>query len=316
MAKTEVAALLPAIVVALYAKYMLVEIDDHDGTEFVDFIALANNKYPQFLCTRRRRLDHIGATVNVGDFVWIEAVDWENKRAVVNNVLSRKSWMQRPSIANFSEVVVAISLTDPRFDIDQVSRFLLTAEQTGVNVRLILTKRDLVTLDDLEKQLVRLSFWGYHPLAVSVETGEGLEELQQELSRSSLSVICGPSGVGKSSLLNWLLGSNSLPVGPLSGRLRRGRHTTRHVELFKLCLGSRVADTPGFNRPKIHVDPINVAFLFPELRDQLAGQKCRFRDCLHLDEPGCVIKKGWERYPFYRTCLEEMIAFNRSYQGD
>ena len=157
----------------------------------------------------------------------------------------------------------------------------------------------------------RLSGWGYEPLLLSSETGLGMDDLRRRLQDSPLSVLCGPSGVGKSSLLNALMPSLSLRVGAVSGRLQRGRHTTRHVELFPLNQGSRVADTPGFNRPDLPENPRELGMLFPELRDQLDPWPCRFRDCLHRGEPGCGVQRNWERYSLYTAALAECSSVSR-----
>ena len=181
----------------------------------------------------------------------------------------------------------------------------VTAERTGLPVQVLLTKCDLLDEDRLALFRDRLRGWGYEPLLLSSETGLGMESLRRRLQDSALSVLCGPSGVGKSSLLNSLLPTLSLRVGALSGRLQRGRHTTRHVELFPLTQGSRVADTPGFNRPDLPEDPRELVMLFPELRDQLDPWPCRFRDCWHRGEPGCGVHRNWERYSLYTAGLEE-----------
>ena len=99
----------------------------------------------------------------------------------------------------------------------------------------------------------------------------------------------------------------SLKIGSLSKNLQRGLNTTRHVELFKLYQESFVADTPGFNRPELKVEPNRLSLLFPEFRNQLTGHQCKFRDCLHRDEPGCGINKDWERYSYYRQFIDELI---------
>ena len=143
----------------------------------------------------------------------------------------------------------------------------------------------------------------------------GLDELRAQLSTVPISVLCGPSGVGKSSLLNGLLPGLALRVGAVSGRLQRGRHTTRHVELHAFSPGCRVADTPGFNRPDLPNDVSNLEVLFPELRVQLEHHPCRFRDCLHRDEPGCGVTRDWERYPMYRKAVEELLEINRSFRA-
>ena len=250
--------------------------------------------------------------MHVGDRVVVEAIDPVQARAVVARVDARTSLLSRPPVANASTIVVALAVEQPGFDPDQASRFLLTAERTGLAVELLLTKADLVSRDHLESLQARLQGWGYAPIAVSSRTDEGLDRVRQRLSASSLSVVCGPSGVGKSSLLNRLMPHLALRVGAVSGRLQRGRHTTRHVELFPLAEGCRVADTPGFNRPDLPDEPREFALLFPELRHQLDPWPCRFRDCLHRAEPGCGIRRDWERYDLYTTGLEELSKLSRS----
>jgi len=303
------------MVVALQANFLEVELEIPNQVSLVGLTGLTDVRRSRLLCTRRTRLDHRGAAIHVGDRVWLEAIDWQQCRAVVADVEPRQSWLNRPPVANVTAVVVALAVKQPCFDSDQASRFLLNAEQTGLAVHLILTKRDLITSDQLEQQLVRLRAWGYRPMAVSVQSGEGLDSLQDQLSSNRLAVLCGPSGVGKTSLLNKLLPQASLRVAAVSGRLQRGRHTTRHVELYRLCEGSLVADTPGFNRPELPGDPRNLALLFPELRRQLETRPCRFRDCFHRDEPGCEVDKSWERYSIYKRCLKEMERLSRSSRG-
>ncbi|TCD59092.1 ribosome small subunit-dependent GTPase A [Synechococcus sp. BS56D] len=290
------------MVVALQANYLEVELDDPEAGL-------------RLLCTRRTRLAHRGAAVHVGDRVWVEAIDREHNRAVVAEVDPRSSWLTRPPVANVTAVVVALAVEQPAFDPDQASRFLLTAEQTGLQVHVLLSKCDLIPAEQQQALVERLRGWGYDPLAVSSRTGMGLETLRSRLAQGSLSVLCGPSGVGKSSLLNGLIPGLELRVAAVSGRLQRGRHTTRHVELHTLPSGARVADTPGFNRPELPGDVQNLEVLFPELRRRLEDQPCRFRDCLHRGEPGCGIDQDWDRYPLYRRAVEEMLALSRPSRG-
>ena len=293
------------MVVALQANYLEVELDQ------------VSERIPsRLLCTRRTRLSHRGEAVYVGDRVRVEAIDASHARAVVSHVEPRVSFLTRPPVANATTVVVALAVAQPAFDPDQASRFLLTAERTSLHVQLVLTKTDLLEPEALEQLRARLHAWGYPPLLVSTGSGLGLSRLKQSLAGSSLSVLCGPSGVGKSSLLNALIPELDLRIGAVSGRLQRGRHTTRHVELHRLEGEARVADTPGFNRPELPDDPRNLEVLFPELRAQLEPHPCRFRDCLHRDEPGCGVSRDWERYPIYRRAVEDLLGLNRPSRGD
>lgn len=292
------------MVVALQANYLEVELDQ------------VSERIPsRLLCTRRTRLSHRGEAVYVGDRVRVEAIDASHARAVVSHVEPRVSFLTRPPVANATTVVVALAVAQPAFDPDQASRFLLTAERTSLHVQLVLTKTDLLEPEALEQLRARLHAWGYPPLLVSTGSGLGLSKLKQSLAGSSLSVLCGPSGVGKSSLLNALIPELDLRIGAVSGRLQRGRHTTRHVELHRLEGEARVADTPGFNRPELPDDPRNLEVLFPELRAQLEPHPCRFRDCLHRDEPGCGVTRDWERYPIYRRAVEDLLGLNRPSRG-
>ena len=288
------------IVVALQANYLEVELDQ------------APEQGPsRLLCTRRTRLSHRGEAVHVGDRVRVEAIDPVQARAVVSGVEPRSSWLTRPPVANVSLVVVALAVDQPAFDPDQASRFLLTAERTGLPVQLLLTKGDLVEEDQRSALVERLRGWGYDAWVVSSQTGTGIEDLRKRLQDTELAVLCGPSGVGKSSVLNRLMPHLALRVGAVSGRLQRGRHTTRHVELFSIAPGARVADTPGFNRPDLPDDPSELGVLFPELRAQLNPWPCRFRNCLHKQEPGCGINRDWERFAFYKDALQECSDLSR-----
>jgi ribosome biogenesis GTPase len=183
-------------------------------------------------------------------------------------------------------------------------------------VQVVLSKADLVPPREVATWRQRLALWGYDALPLQLgaagQEPTGLEQLRQRLSSPGIAVVCGPSGVGKSSLLNALLPDRALRVAAVSGRLRRGRHTTRHVELFPLGPAAPgmdqalVADTPGFNRPELTSPAEALAGLFPEIRARLAVDRCRYSNCSHLDDPGCIVGTGWDRFPLYRLILEEM----------
>ena len=262
----------------------------------------------QLLCVRRTRLGKTGQQICVGDRVTVEGVDWTSRRGAVAAVAPRSSLLARPAVANCNRVVVVMALVQPDLDPIQLTRFLLTAEATGVQVDLVLTKADLLTPQRLEEWRQRLATWGYGPWLVSAQTGAGIEPLRQHLAEPGIAVLCGPSGVGKSSLLNALVPDLALRVGAVSGRLQRGRHTTRHVELFAIGAGGLLADTPGFNRPDLPPDPGALAGLFPEVRGRLGAGGCRFTNCLHQGDPGCAVGSDWPRYPHYLQCLDQVLA--------
>jgi len=262
----------------------------------------------QLLCVRRTRLGKTGQQICVGDRVTVEGVDWTSRRGAVAAVAPRSSLLARPAVANCNRVVVVMALVQPDLDPIQLTRFLLTAEATGVQVDLVLTKADLLAPQRLEEWRQRLATWGYGPWLVSAQTGAGIKPLRQHLAQPGIAVLCGPSGVGKSSLLNALVPDLALRVGAVSGRLQRGRHTTRHVELFAIGAGGLLADTPGFNRPDLPPDPGALAGLFPEVRVRLGAGGCRFTNCLHQGDPGCAVGSDWPRHLHYLQCLDQVLA--------
>jgi len=303
---------LKGIVVALKANFLIVEIDykdlkDESLDQFYEKIRL--------LCTRRSKLDYKGLFIDVGDIVCVESIDYKNKRAVISNVEPRKSFLKRPAVANVTLVSICISVAEPLLDMEQASRFLLTAESAKIKPLIILTKIDLVTKNELILYINKFKSWGYDCIPVSIQNSKGVDSLIERFRKTKLTVLAGPSGVGKTSLINHLIPTISLPTSSVSKKLKRGIHTTRHVELFAIGNKSLLADTPGFNRPEIVSEPSDFAYLFPEFRTQLSKSTCKFRNCLHRDEPGCVINKDLERYPFYRENLEEMISSHLPYQA-
>ncbi len=303
---------LKGIVVALRANFLIVEIDHQSfKAEVLDQFS----RKIRLLCTRRSKLDYQGLFIDVGDIVFVESIDYKNKKAVISEVEPRKSFLKRPAVANVTLVAICISVDEPLFDMEQTSRFLLTAECANIKPLLILTKIDLITKNDLTLYINKFKSWGYDCIAVSIKNAQGIDLLIERFSKTKLTVLAGPSGVGKTSLINHLIPTVALTTSSVSKKLKRGTHTTRHVELFPIRSGSLLADTPGFNRPEILCEPSDFAYLFPEFLTQLSNSQCKFRDCLHRDEPGCVINKDLERYPFYRKSLEEMINSHLPYQA-
>lgn len=300
-------------VLAVQANYYRVTLDQSFSLELLDE---SGQKFSQLvhelLCTRRARLKKIGQQICVGDRVTIEEPDWQGGRGAISEVEPRRNLLDRPTVANVDRILLVFALAEPTLDPHQLSRFLVKAESTGVDVLLCLNKRDLVSDQIWQTWCDRLKSWGYPPIAISTYTDEGINELAQHL-QTGVTVIAGQSGVGKSSLINLLIPNLKLRVGEVSQRLGHGKHTTRHVELFALPAGGYLADTPGFMQPNLTVTPQELTDCFPEARQRLAsGERCHFNNCLHRrDEPDCLVRGDWERYEHYIAYLEEAIAYQQ-----
>ncbi|KAG4153418.1 hypothetical protein ERO13_D04G181900v2 [Gossypium hirsutum] len=285
----------------------------------------------ELLCVVRAVLKKIKRRVLVGDKVVVGSIDWVERRGVIENVFQRSSEIVDPPVANVDRLLVLFSMEQPPVEPFMLTRFLVEAESYRIPLTLALNKTELVDEETLFAWKNRLRSWGYEPVFCSVETKNGLDSLAFYL-RDQTTVIVGPSGVGKSSLINVLRSDHRTPdslegdnlfdpisgskwfedqrVGEVSTRSGRGKHTTRHVSLLPLLGGGYVADTPGFNQPSLlKVTKQSLAQAFPEIRKMLKDSepaKCSFNDCLHLGEPGCIVKGDWERYPYYFQLLDEI----------
>ncbi|MBR8837281.1 MAG: small ribosomal subunit biogenesis GTPase RsgA [Stigonema ocellatum SAG 48.90 = DSM 106950] len=262
---------------------------------------------PLLLCTRRTRLKKIGQQVIVGDRVVVEEPDWAGGRGAISDVLPRQSQLDRPAIANVNQILLVFAVADPPLEPHQLSRFLVKAESTGLDVVLCLNKSDLISTQQQVDISTHLMSWGYQPIFISVDKGINIDIITS-LLKDKITVVAGLSGVGKSSLINELIPTAKLRVGEVSGKLARGRHTTRHVELFELPGGGLLADTPGFNQPDLDCTAEELVHYFPEARKRLAVANCRFDDCLHRDEPECAVRGDWERYQHYLDFLADARA--------
>lgn len=258
------------------------------------------------LCTRPTRLKKMGQNVVVGDRVQVKSSEFE--RGVISSVFPRQTELKRPPIANAEQVLLVFALEEPSLDPILLSRFLVKAESTNLKLYLGLNKADLISQEDREKWLLRIKEWGYNPLFFSVNIRAGLEQVRDCL-KDKITILCGPSGVGKSSLTSALIPDLQLRVNTVSGKLQKGRHTTRHVELYQLPNGGFIADSPGFNQSDLDFPPECLINYFPEAKLRLSEGSCKFADCFHRNEPECIIRGNWERYQYYLDFLEEAIAF-------
>jgi ribosome biogenesis GTPase len=204
---------LKGIVVALKANFLIVEIE-HKNFKDYSFDELYGKI--RLLCIRRSKLNYQGLFIDVGDIVYVESIDYKNKRAVVSDVEPRQSFLKRPAVANVTLVSICISADEPLFDMEQTSRFLLTAECANIEPLIILTKIDLITKNDLILYINKFKSWGYDCIPVSIHNSQGIDSLIERLRKTKLTVLAGPSGVGKTSLINHLIPTVSLPTSSVS----------------------------------------------------------------------------------------------------
>ena len=235
-------------------------------------------------CRARGILRKNGESPLTGDMVEITK---ERGKGMVEKILPRKNSFVRPAVANMDALVVFAANVNPVTEPFLIDRVAAIAGDQEVQVVLCVNKCDL----DPAVDLVRIyKNAGFPVITTSAETGEGVEALRKLLD-GKLTAFTGNSGVGKSSILNRLCPELALPTGEVSEKLGRGRHTTRHVELYRLGEGTYVADTPGFSSfDTDQMDVIlkeNLQYAFPDFA-RLLG-KCQFHDCSHRKEPGCAV---------------------------
>ena len=235
-------------------------------------------------CRARGILRKNGETPLTGDLVEITL---ERGKGMVERILPRSNSFVRPAVANVDALVVFAANVNPVTEPFLIDRVAAIAGDQGVSVYLCVNKCDLDPAQDLVRIYTNA---GFRVISTSAETGEGVEELRR-LLRGKLTAFTGNSGVGKSSILNRLCPELALATGEVSEKLGRGRHTTRHVELYCLEENTYVADTPGFSSfDTDQMDVIlkeNLQYAFPDFSPYVG--KCQFHDCSHRKEPGCAV---------------------------
>ena len=239
-------------------------------------------------CKARGRFRLDGSSPLVGDRVRV-TLD-SNGKGRVDEVKERKNWFIRPAVANIDTLVFVAANTNPVTDPFLVDRFSVIAAEAGCELVVCINKTDIDPGDQLYEIFTKA---GFPVVRTSAETGEGAEELLC-LLRGKVSAFSGNSGVGKSSILNVLLPQANIKTGEVSEKLGRGKHTTRHVELYALGRDTYIADTPGFASLDVTMTNVilkeNLQYDFPDFAPYLGS--CRFHDCAHLKEPGCAVTQA------------------------
>ncbi len=257
----------------------------------------------RLLCKSRKNIYFKKNLIFVGDEVILNQINFKEKTAVIDSLLDRKNLLLRPSVANISNVYIINSVAEPELNYSQVSNFLVNAEFLQVQVSLILTKADLINDQRNTFLIQKFSKWGYKPRVISLTKNTKISDLINELKTKKRSIFVGPSGVGKTTLLNKIIPNLDRATSAVSKKIKRGVNTTRNIELFQLSEESYIVDTPGFNIQNNFMETKYIADLFPECQQKKAH--CKFRNCLHIDEPGCNLNKNFERYEFYKKLISD-----------
>jgi len=260
----------------------------------------------RFLCKVRKSINFKDQFIYVGDEVEIDNIDLTSKRAVITSLKKRKNLLNRPSVANISNIYITFSVEEPKLNLSQVNRFLISAESMGVEVSLVLTKCDLISDERKSTLIDKFEKWGYKAITLNLEKSDYFNNLFVELKQKECSIFMGPSGVGKTTLLNMIIPGLQNSTAPVSNKIKRGKNTTRNIELFSISNQSYIVDTPGFNMQPLEVDTRLIPNLYSDIYKLVIdeGIRCKFRDCLHLNDEGCNLNKSFERYSFYKEMIE------------
>lgn len=282
-----------------------------------------NGKVWQCRIKGKFRIQGIKSTnpLAVGDFVDIEIEDESINQAVVNNLYDRENYIVRKSInlskqthiiaANLDQAILVATLAQPRTSFGFIDRFLVTAEAYHIPTIIVFNKIDLLENEDLDYLLEIKKMYenvGYMVMLCSTITLEGVDEIKS-IVKDKNTLISGHSGVGKSSLINLLLPNANLRTSEISDASSKGVHTTTFAEMFDLPDGGTIIDTPGIRELGVfEIEDELLSHYFPEMRAEL--QNCKFNNCMHVNEPGCAIKKAVDenrisliRYESYLSIL-------------
>lgn len=246
----------------------------------------------------------------VGDFVEVSLLSEEGK-GNIDQVLERKNELIRPAVANIDQALVIFSMTGPEPNLNLLDRFLIMMQQKEIPGILVFNKCDLVGEEQRERLRSVYEKSGCKILFVSAKKQQGIREIKELLEKKT-TTVAGPSGVGKSSLINLLQSSVNMETGSISEKIQRGKHTTRHAEFIFMGEDSCILDTPGFSSLAVFdMEKEELEQYYPEFEEY--KENCRFHGCSHTHEPGCRIKEAVEegninkeRYHNYLLIYEEL----------
>ena len=288
---------------------------------FSDFYYVFTEEIGTVECKLREILKKKETEVLVGDFVELESLTTDNKQAFISAVLPRKNFLSRPKVANISQAIIVSALRNPDLDFEQLNRYIALCEYHKIKPVLCFNKCDLLKDNSIIEEIKSIyEPIGYSVIIMSAYLHKG-QELIEKILDNNVSILCGSSGVGKSTIINLLSGGKlHLETKNVSKKTQRGVHTTRHCEIFRLSDNNAVVDTPGFSNAKFNfILPQNIQTLFPEFAE---FGSCKYADCLHICENDCEVLKNLDkiassRYKSYIKFVEEAKEFKKriTYEG-
>lgn len=247
----------------------------------------------------------------VGDNVRLEVLDEEQKKGNIEEILPRKNELIRPAVANIDQALVIFAAAKPKPNFNLLDRFLILMQYQKVPAVVCFNKQDMVDAEELQLLKNTYESAGYQVIFTSAAKEEGIQAVR-DILKGKTTTVAGPSGVGKSSLINLLSPEAEMETGDISRKIERGKHTTRHSELFALDENTFICDTPGFSSiylPEMEKEELGI--YFPEIAEY--EPFCRFQGCAHIHEPGCGVKEALEekkispiRYDNYKLLYEEL----------
>lgn len=243
----------------------------------------------------------------VGDDVRIAVLDEKEHTGNVEELLPRKNELIRPAVANIDQALVIFAAAKPQPNLNLLDRFLCMMEYQKVPAVICFNKCDLISEEEEERLAAIYAAAGYEILFTSVKTGKNTDRLKALLAGRT-TAVAGPSGVGKSSLVNLTQDQVSMETGRISEKIQRGKHTTRHSELIAISEDTYIMDTPGFSSLEIPgLEPEQLWICFPEFVPY--EPECRFTCCSHISEPGCGVKEALEQGKISRERYEHYVLF-------
>lgn len=252
----------------------------------------------------------------VGDNVNIEILDQKEMTGNIVEILPRKNALIRPAVANIDQALVVFAVTKPSPHFNLLDRFLVMMESKEIPVILCFNKEDLAETSEIETLQKIYAGCGYPCIFTSAKEKKNIDEIKKLLKKKT-TAIAGPSGVGKSSIINILQPDANMETGAISKKIERGKHTTRHSELFCVEEDAYIMDTPGFSSLYVNdFEKEELKYYFPEFSPYEGT--CRFNGCDHIHEPGCAVKEAVEkeeiskvRYQDYCEMYEELKSKRR-----